>query len=391
MPRPRSPAAILAGLSVGGLLTWNVSNVGAVADPLAAQYGVSLAAVGLLTTALFVTHLAVQLPSGRAADRLGARTVALAAIAAAVLGNALLLVSDAYAVGTAGRLVVGLGSGAGFVAGLDLVRAGGGGPLFQGVYGGSTMAGGGLALMVVPWLTEETSWRAPYWSAAVLALVALVPVLVAREPAPIGHAGEGVLRDARLLPLGVLQAATFGLAVVAGNWVVTLLERQDVSSSLAGLAGGLVLFAGIVTRPWGGILARRVRAGRRRAVAASIVAMAAGTTLLAAGGPLALSAVGALAAGLAAGVPFAMIFDAAHHLRPDAPGAAVALVNACAVLTILLGTPLAGLAFDLPGDGRLGFALIAVLCLASLAALRHAPLDTDNRHSESNEGEATCR
>jgi predicted MFS family arabinose efflux permease len=59
-------------------------------------------------------------------------------------------------------------------------------------------------------------------------------------------------------------------------------------------------------------------------------------------------------------------------MRPDAPGAAIALVNACAVLTILVGTPLAGLTFDLPGEGSLAFAAIAALCALSLVALRRA-------------------
>ncbi|HZN22576.1 MAG TPA: MFS transporter, partial [Gaiellaceae bacterium] len=169
--------AVVAGLAVGGCLTWNVSNVGAVADPLSDEYGVSLAAIGLLTTALFLTHLLIQLPAGRGADRFGARAVALAAVAATVLGCGILLADDSFGVALAGRAVVGLGSGAGFVAGLDLVRAGGGGPLLQGVYGGATMAGGGLALMVVPALTQATDWRAPYWSALLLALVAALPVL----------------------------------------------------------------------------------------------------------------------------------------------------------------------------------------------------------------------
>jgi len=63
-------------------VTWNVSNVGAVADEAAHAYGVSLATVGLLTTALFLTHLAVQLPAGRACDRFGARRVGFVALAA---------------------------------------------------------------------------------------------------------------------------------------------------------------------------------------------------------------------------------------------------------------------------------------------------------------------
>src|SRR6188472_4454524 len=132
--------AVVAGLVVGCFLTWNVSNVGAAADPLADAYGVSLAVIGLLTTALFVTHLLSQLPAGIWSDRIGPQRVALVACGAAALGNAVLLIDDEIALGIVGRLVVGVGSGAGFVAGLDLVRAGSGGPVLQGVFGGATMA-----------------------------------------------------------------------------------------------------------------------------------------------------------------------------------------------------------------------------------------------------------
>jgi MFS family permease len=355
---------------VGGLLTWNVSNVGAAADPISDHYGVSLPAVGLLTTALFVTALAAQLPSGRSADRFGSRRVALVAIAAGLAGNLLLLVDAGFELALLGRAIVGIGAGAGFVAGLDLVRAGGGGPALQGLYGGATMAGGGLALMVVPALTDATSWRAPYWSGALLALVAAIPTLAASGLPRVGHAGEWVLRDRALLPIGVLQAATFGLAVVAGNWAVPLLERQGASSTAAGIAGSLVLFVGIATRPAGGLLAGRVQ--RRRLVAVSLLGSSAGALLLALGGSLALSTLGAFVLGLMAGLPFAAVFAAAQRVRPDAPGAAIALVNACALVTILVGTPLAGLAFELRGDGRIAFAAMAGLSSAALLALRVA-------------------
>src|SRR6185503_20973257 len=230
-PLTRSKAGIAAGLAVGGCLTWNVSNVGAAADPLATHYGVSVAAVGLLTTALFLTHLAVQLPSGRAADRFGSQSVAFFAIAAGVLGNVVLLLDASFELALVGRAIVGLGSGAAFVSGLDLVRAGGGGPALQGLYGGATMTGGGLALMVVPPLTDATSWRAAYWTAALLAVLAAFPTVLATGLPRIGHAGAWLLGDRALLPIGIMQAATFGLAVVAGNWVVPLLERQGVSST----------------------------------------------------------------------------------------------------------------------------------------------------------------
>ena len=75
-------------------------------------------------------------------------------------------------------------------------------------------------------------------------------------------------------------------------------------------------------------------------------------------------------AGLAAGIPFASAFAGAARMRPDAPGAAVGLVNMIAAVTILVGTPLLGLSFSLPGDGRVGFAVVAVLWAATALAVR---------------------
>jgi len=314
----------------------------------------------------------VQLPAGRGADRFGPRAVTLVAIGATIAGNGLLLIEDAYGLALLGRAIVGIGSGAGFVAGLDLVRTGGGGTVLQGFYGGATMAGGGLALMIVPTLTDEAGWRAPYWSAAVLALCAAVPTLAASGLPRIGQTRGWVLRGPQLLPLGVLQAATFGLAVVAGNWAVPLLERQGASSTAAGLAAGLILFAGILTRPAGGLIEGTRRA--RHVVALALVMVAGGAALLALAGSLTLSTLGALVLGLGAGLPFALIFAAAQRIRADAPAAAVGLVNACAIFVILIGTPLAGLAFELPSDGRLAFVAIAALSASALLALRRARL-----------------
>ena len=372
MASSRKLKGAAAGLAVGGCLTWNLSNVGAVADPLADAYGVSLAAIGLLTTALFVTALVAQLPAGRGADRFGARAVALTAIMVALAGNALLLVDDAFGLALLGRAIVGLSVSAAFVSGLDLVRAGGGGPALQGLYGGATMVGGGLALMVVPPLTDATDWRAPYWTAALLALAAAIPVAGARGLPRVGRASSAVLRDPALLTLGMLQAATFGLAIVAGNWAVPLLERQGASSAAAGLAAGLILFAGILTRPAGGMLARSARG--RTVGAVALIGVAVGSALLALDVSFVVAAAGALLVGLAAGLPFAIIFAAAQQARPDAPAAAIALVNGVALAAILVGTPLAGLAFELPGDGRLAFAAIAVLAATALLALRSARL-----------------
>jgi hypothetical protein len=43
------------------------------------------------------------------------------------------------------------------------------------------------------------------------------------------------------------------------------------------------------------------------------------------------------------------------------------------VLAVLVGTPLAGLAFDLPGDGAAAFVAVGVLALAALPFCARLP------------------
>jgi hypothetical protein len=56
--------------------------------------------------------------------------------------------------------------------------------------------------------------------------------------------------------------------------------------------------------------------------------------------------------------------------RPDAPGAAVGLVNTAGVAAIVAGAPLLGLSFSAPGEGRLGVAVLAGLWIACAVVTR---------------------
>jgi MFS family permease len=366
--------APLAALALGAGVTWNISNVGSVAGPLADAYGSSLAVVGLFTTALFATHLLSQLPAGRGADRIGARNIGLVAVAAVVVGNIICLATPEPAVALLGRAIVGIGSGAGFVAGSDYARAASASPLLQGLYGGSTMAGGGLAIAVVPQLDGWLGWRAPYWSALAIGLTLVVVLALAPADTRTPTARANVLADRRLLPLAVIHGATFGLSVVAANWVVDLLTSHGHEESVSAILGSFLLLAGVLTRPLGGLALRRRPQLARRNVAVALLVGGAAAATLALPLPLALLGLAALIAGLSAGVPFAAVFVGAQRLRPDAPGAAVGFVNAGAILTVVVGTPLAGLAFSLPGEGRLAFAAIGALWAASVLALRRSPV-----------------
>jgi len=343
---------------------FNLSNVGAVADAASRDYGVGLGVIGLFTTALFASHAAMQVPMGRLCDRVGARLVGGAGLLVVAIASSATLAWQEPWYAIALRFVAGFGTAAAFVGGSDYVRATVGSPVAQGLFGAVSMAGAGLAVALLPlW----AGWRAPFVSAAAVAAAGLVVVALApRGERRIRHAGEpATVLDRRLLPLGVMHAASFGLSVVLGNWVVTLLHRAGgVSEHAAGLAGGLILFLGLISRPLGGRLIDRPTILR-----ASFLASAVGTLALAVAMPFGLAVLGAIVVGLSAGLPFAPAFAGASRVRPDAPGAAVGFVNMVGAVAILVGTPLLGLTFSLPGDGRIGFVVAAVLCACAVFAV----------------------
>jgi MFS family permease len=364
------PRAAVGGFGVGIAVGWNIAALGAIATRLSHAYGVGLATIGLFTTVQFVVHLVLQIPGGRAADRFGARRTALVGVVVIAAGNAISLPAASPALAFLGRAVVGLGTGLAFVAGSDYIRASGGSPFVQGVYGSGAVLAPGVALGVVPAVADWAGFRAPFLTALVVAGASLVALALApAAPRTQRHAGErldaGLFRDGRLYRFAAIHAMSFGFSVVIGNWTVTLLERHGQSKSAAAAVGSLTLLLGFFTRIAGGALLRR--ADSRRWVAASLVLGGAGSVALATPLPLAGLVVAAAVVGLAAGIPFAMAFSGAAATRPNAPGAAVGFVNGCASLVIVAGAPLVGLTFSLPGNGRIGFVVLGGL--AALAAL----------------------
>jgi nitrate/nitrite transporter NarK len=107
----------------------------------------------------------------------------------------------------------------------------------------------------------------------------------------------------------------------------------------------------------------------RQAVALSLAAGAAATAGLAAAGPVPVAIVCVVALGTAAGIPFAPAFAGAARTRPDAPGAAIGMINMCGSVLILVATPLVGLAFSFSGNGRAGFLILSLVWGSALLLL----------------------
>ena len=208
---------------------------------------------------------------------------------------------------------------------------------------------------------------------ALAMLLACPPDLPRQRPRHSDGASTGLFRDSRLYRLAVVYAASLGLSIVIGNWVVTLLERAgDIGSSAAGVVGSLALLLPILSRPLGGWILRAHPEHVRAAVALSLAGGALGSLALVAATPLPLAVAGGLLVGIAAGIPFAPAFLGAAQLRPDSPVAAVGMVNAASGAVVVAGTPLLGWSFSLPGSGRIGFGIVAVLWLGSLLAVPSA-------------------
>src|SRR5262249_49418431 len=179
------------GISVGVAVGWNIALIGPVATRLSHVYGVRLTVVLLFVTVQFVVHMLMQVPGGRAADRIGARTSALLGVSLIVAGNALSLPAPHAWLGFLGRAIVGIGTGFAFVGGSDYIRARGGSPFLQGLYGSGSVLAPGVAIAVIPALTDHIGWRAPYLSAIVVGIACAA--LLALAPATDGtarHAGE---------------------------------------------------------------------------------------------------------------------------------------------------------------------------------------------------------
>ena len=367
----RGLCAILLGLGVG----WGAGNVGPVAASLAHRFGVSLAAVGLLSgTAYFAavmiaTPLVVPL-----AARVG--IVRASAIAAAVMsaGHVLFALSPAFAGLLVARTVVGAGAGLALIAGPVLARELGGVRLL-GLLGGAITLGIGAALGLGSVLDNAgVSWRAGF---AISAVVCALPLLVLPSPLAARQAPRpgrafviAALRTAAVWRLAALFVAANGVPLIVSAWLVAYLTRD--AHVRAAAAGGLAfLLFGLTTlvRPLGARLpsSRRrfatLAAGGSLIAAAGLVALAASRSL-----PLSVAAVVLMGAGFA--LPYAVMVDAAGRLFPGQATATLALIqtgpNVVPIFVIpLIGSALAG------QSARWAFILVAAfVASAGIANLR---------------------
>jgi len=319
------------------------------------------------------------LVGGPLSDRRGRRAVVLPGALLALGGTALLAAgATRFALLAAGRLVVGLGSGAVFSAGtawaqdLSAGEPPGTGARRATVALSAGFGGGPLiAAICAQWLGRPL--LAPYvlQAAALAGAIALARTIGAgreRAAGPAGHAGNGAgAIPARFFPeLGIVAPWVFAFPAIA--FVVL---PADVRAKLGGFAvlyaganTAACLAAGIFVQP----LARR-RAARRVAVAGLVVGAVGifvGEIAASAGAPAAVLAAGIL---LGAGYGCCLIAGL-RWIESTTPPAARGRVTGIFYLLSYLGfwTPTLLAAVARRIGERAPLSLMALLALATAAA-----------------------
>ena len=244
------------------------------APAFSAELGLRAADLGLLAGAYFLGFAAMQLPLGRALDRLGPRRVGVALLAVAVLGCVLFALADSLPALIASRMLIGVGVSAALMAPLTLYRR-----LFtpsaQLRANSWMLMTGSLGMLAstlpVQFLLPLWGWRGLFWAVAGLLLLSMLVTLalVPRDSPPAGDAPQGggyreVLAHPlfrRMAPLGFFLYG--GMIALQSLWAGPWLTR--VTGWSPGEAAQGLFFINLAMlftfMAWGALMPRLVRRG----------------------------------------------------------------------------------------------------------------------------------
>ncbi|GIW25054.1 MFS transporter [Meiothermus sp.] len=222
-----SPWSVLIAAMTAGTA---VSLIGQAYPTLApfirADLGLSLAAVGLLNTFIYIGTMLGSLPSGWLTDKLGSRTVMIVGtLAGAGLAIAIALLAQSQWMFIPLLFLVGLVIASATPAGSQAVaqsfppqRRG----LVIGLRQMAVPLGGALAAAILPAVAHFASWR---WASAVAAVIAVIAALVAARLYYESLPSKASAKDAHPGLTQVLRERNILLAAIAG---VTLPTGQFV-------------------------------------------------------------------------------------------------------------------------------------------------------------------
>lgn len=227
--------------------------------PIHESLGVTLAAASGLATAYYFAYGLSQLLWASVSDRLGRATVLRIAMAAGTLACVVCAVAQSFALLIAARVAAGF-----FFAGLtptaityvgDVVAHGSRQPVLARLISYST-AGIAAGTFVGGLAAGLLSWRAAFAASAGLALISTIAMWSLQEPERVRTHEARFRRQVASLLRTRWAVTVFSLAVVIGavifgalTYVAAALQRQGISSTVAGSAAAIFGIANVVTTP----------------------------------------------------------------------------------------------------------------------------------------------
>src|SRR5881398_2781493 len=347
------PLRIFAVCLTSVVVAVNYTNYGPLIPIMRADLHIDSGQVGLLSTFLFLGLAVMYIPAGILSDRYGQRPVLIGSSIILVLGGLLLPLFPNIVWVLACRFIVGLGSGAAFVAGAGVAASlGRHSSLGQGLYGGSVQIGSAMGLLVTPYLLSLFGWRGSFLIWGLLGILSIITWLFVRD----GHVKpetknitlrEGV-RSPSVWTLRLSHMGTFGLGNAIAAWIAVYLSFQyGLPLALAATLGSVALLTGMFFRPLGGMLIGRRIIGAIPLLRVGTILGSVGVVLLAI--PLRfplLAFLGMTCIAVGATIPYTSVFNEAAQLRTISKGVAQGLVSVISTPTVLLGPPLIGLLFE---------------------------------------------
>ncbi|MGA3114890.1 MAG: MFS transporter [Syntrophobacteraceae bacterium] len=369
--------------ALGFVFSANYTNHGPLVPTLVKDLNITLALAGFLTTAIFLTHGALQIPGGALADKLGAKRVALWSLVIITVGNCLIGLASSYYQIIALKFIIGIGTGAAFIAGARYVPtffAGKEIQLAQGVYGGSILLGSGFVIYGVPQLLAAVGWHGVFFVTGSMAGVLAVLWHVIAPDTPIHAASPkinwtNVLANPNIWLLSGAQLGSFGVIIAAGVWVNTLLIKSiHLDPKSAGMVGSTVLLLGIISRPLGGLILGHKLLSTKPLLVLACAGLALGFAWMGLSTTMGMATLAIIFTGIMAGLPFAGIFNGARDNCPATPGVAMGFVNTWGAAGVMILPPIIGRLVDVTGTFVSGFYVLAgVAMAASLGCLALKP------------------
>jgi len=332
--------------------------------------------MGLLVTALLLSHSLVQIPAGLVVDRTGVRRSVALALGIGLLGNGLCIFHYTYEFVLYTRVLAGIGTGLLFVAGIKyatIATIPSRQVLVQSIFGCLINTGSIIPFFVSPALTR-IGWWSIFLFTSLFFFFPLVAMAFWRgKPmeslAPRDRESSSPLhKSGAVWTLGLSHAVFFGGMMTIGTWLSSYLlavTSGDLWLRTTGFIGAIVIGVSAFGRFLGGWITESVPP--RSVIWYALAILAPSYAVLGLFQDLSLAVILLAVVAILNSLTFGSVFSLTYQIMPpNAAEAAIGLVNFIASMGALLFPVGFGYLIDITGDFRYPFLFLGALAVTTL-------------------------